>query len=165
MQMTIVVAASENNVIGVDNELPCHLPNDLKFFKQKTLGRPIIMGKNTWLSLGKPLPGRLNIILSSSMKDAPEGTMLFSSFNDAIDFLKQELTAEACIIGGGQIYKALLPQTDVVYLTRVHTVIENGTAFFPELNADEWQLEWSEAHSADEKHLFDFTFQKWIRKA
>ena len=165
MQITIVVAASENNVIGVDNQLPWRLPDDLKFFKKETLGKPIIMGKNTWHSLGKPLPGRLNIVLSSSLREVTEGVMLFSSFEEAMNFLKSGRAEEVCIIGGGNVYASTLANTDVVLLTRVHTIIENGAAFFPVLSVDEWTLVWEEEHFADEKHLFDFTFQKWIRKS
>lgn len=163
MEIRIIVAASENNYIGLDNQLPWHLPDDLKFFKKMTSGMPIIMGKNTWLSLGKALPNRLNIIISTSLKEVPDGVLVFDSIEKAINFLKDGNYEVANIIGGGQIYKASLSITDVVYLTRVHTVLEKGTASFPALPSNEWKLTWEEAHEADEKHSYGFTFQKWER--
>jgi len=163
MEIRIVVAASENDFIGLDNQLPWHLPEDLKFFKRMTTGMPAVMGKNTWLSLGKALPNRLNVVVSSSLNGLPEGVLRFDSLETAIAFLKHEGHETISIIGGGQIYKAALPLTDVVYLTRVHTVLERGTASFPRLPENEWKLSWEEAHTADEKHKFDYTFQKWER--
>ncbi len=165
MQIRIVVAASENNVIGLDNKLPWHLPDDLKFFKKMTQGMPVIMGRHTWESLGKPLSGRLNIVLSSTLKQAPaEGVLIFKDLEEALDSLRQQDHEDIAIIGGGQIYHAALPFTQVVYLTRVHTILDKGTAFFPEMLPDEWKLTWEEEHAADEKHAYPFTFQKWERK-
>lgn len=164
MQVSMIVAASENNVIGVDNELPWRLPDDLKFFKKHTLGKPVIMGKNTWVSLGKALPGRLNIVISSSLREAPDGVLVFSGIGKALDFLRQHHHEEASIIGGGKIYEASMVLTDVIYMTRVHTTIEQGTAFFPPIPEQSWQLTWEEAHPADEKHAYAFTFQKWENK-
>lgn len=163
MEIRIVVAASENNFIGIDNQLPWHLPEDLKFFKKMTTGMPVVMGKNTWISLGRALPNRLNVVISSSLNDAPDGVLIFDSLEKAIAYLKKDGHETVSIIGGGQIYKAALHLTDVVYLTRVHTVLENGTASFPPLSEKEWKLTWEEAHTADEKNKFDYTFQKWER--
>lgn len=163
MQVSMIVAASENNVIGVDNELPWRLPDDLKFFKKQSLGKPVIMGRNTWISLGKALPGRLNIIISSSLKEVPEGVLVFTGIEAALDFLRGQNHAEAAIIGGGQIYQAAMHLADVIYMTRVHTTIDKGTAYFPVITPDQWQLVWEEAHAADEKHAFAFTFQQWQR--
>lgn len=163
MEIRIVVAASENNFIGIDNQLPWHLPDDLKFFKKMTSHMPVVMGKNTWISLGKALPNRLNIVISSILKEVPEGVLIVESLEKAIEYLRIESHEVVSIIGGGQIYKAALPLTDVVYLTRVHTVLQNGTVTFPVLPKEDWKLTWEEAHHADEKHAFDFTFQKWER--
>jgi dihydrofolate reductase len=163
MEIRIVVAASENNYIGLDNQLPWHLPDDLKFFKKMTSHMPVVMGKNTWISLGRALPNRLNIIISTTMQEAPEGVLIFETLDAAILFLKKEKHETVSIIGGGQIYKAALHLTDVVYMTRVHTVLEKGTASFPVLQKDEWKLTWEEPHHKDEKHAYDFTFQKWER--
>ncbi|PSK89046.1 dihydrofolate reductase [Taibaiella chishuiensis] len=161
MQVSMIVAASENNVIGVDNELPWRLPDDLKFFKKQSLGKPVIMGKNTWISLGKALPGRLNIVISATLKEVPEGVLVFSRIEEALDYLRAQHHAEVAIIGGGQIYKAAMHLADVIYMTRVHTTINNGTAFFPVIAPGQWQLVWEEAHPADDKHAFAFTFQRW----
>lgn len=164
MQIRIVVAASENNVIGLDNQLPWHLPDDLRFFKKMTLGLPVVMGKNTWQSLGKALPGRLNVVVSSSLTDMPEGVLLFKDLEEALDYLREQGQEDVAVIGGGQVYHAALPFTHTVYLTRVHAELEKGTAFFPVLPADEWTLTWEENHEADEKHKYPFTFQQWERK-
>jgi dihydrofolate reductase len=164
MIISFVVAAAENNAIGRNNQLPWRLPEDLRFFKRTTLGKPVIMGRKTWESLGgKPLPNRQNIVLSSKPPELPEGVLHSASLEDALNITKASGAEETCIIGGGQIFEAALPLADVIYLTRVHTVIEDGDAFFPVLSADVWKLAWEEAHQADEKNNFDFTFQRWER--
>lgn len=163
MQISFVVAASENNVIGVGSELPWHLPLDLQFFKKTTSGKPVVMGRKTFESLGKALPNRLNIILSKHLEKAPPNTHLFRSIEEAIVFLKKDNYAEICIIGGGIIFKETMDLANIIYITRVHTVVENGTAFFPEINKEKWKLDWEENHEKDEKHQFSFTFQKWVK--
>src|SRR5690606_15276299 len=101
MKLILVVAAAENNVIGVQNELPWHLPDDLKFFKKITLNKPVIMGKNTWLSIGKPLPNRLNIVISTTLEEVPEGVLRFDTLKASLEYLQSLNIPEACIIGGG----------------------------------------------------------------
>lgn len=164
MKIRIVVAASENNVIGLDNKLPWHLPDDLKFFKKMTTGMPVVMGKNTWQSLGKALPARTNIVISSTLKTLPEGVLLFDTLAAALAYLEQQSREEISIIGGGQLYRSALEQTDTVYLTRVHTILDQGTAYFPVLREEDWKLSWEEHHPADERHIYSFTFQQWDRK-
>lgn len=164
MLITIVVAASENQVIGVGNALPWHLSDDLKFFKKVTLGKPVLMGRKTFESMGKALPGRMNMVLSRSAPALPEGVLHFGSLPDALGFLKQQDIPELCIIGGGVLFAEALPYTDQVYLTRVHAVLEQGDAFFPELRPEDWELVWQEEHPADEKHIHAFTFQQYKRK-
>lgn len=164
MDVRIVVAASENNVIGIDNDLPWRLPDDLRFFKKMTMGLPVIMGRHTWESLGRALPGRLNVVISSKLQQAPEGVRVTGDLEDAFARLREEGHEEVAVIGGGKLYHAALPFTHTVYLTRVHAAISGGTAFFPVLPPDEWTLAWEERHEADEKHAFAFTFQKWVRK-
>lgn len=168
MKYAMVVAATENNVIGIDNKMPWHLPEDLKFFKQTTLNAPIIMGKNTWVSIGsKPLPKRLNIVISRTMQQAelPEGVLLFNSFEAADAYLNaQEGAVETSyIIGGGQLYKDTFDKTDIIYRTLIHANIDNGMVFFPEINNLEWQKVWEAPYYKDERHAYDFTFEKWIR--
>jgi dihydrofolate reductase len=125
---------------------------------------PIVMGKNTWISLGKALPGRLNVVVSSTIKDLPEGVLRFDTLEEALAYLREQTLEEISIIGGGQLYHSALDFTNTVYLTRVHTVLEKGTAFFPELPAEDWTLVWEEHHPADDRHAFAFTFQQWERK-
>lgn len=163
MVKTIVVAASENNVIGINNELPWHLSDDLKFFKKITLGKPVLMGRKTFESLGRPLPKRLNIVLSRSAIQLPDGVMHFGAYYEAIAYLEEQNTEEVCVIGGGVVFAEKLHTVDQVYLTRVHTVLENGEVFFPELPATEWEKVWEEYHAADENHNYAFTFQHYKR--
>ncbi len=167
MKLISIVAASENNVIGIDNKMPWHLPDDLKFFKKTTTASPIIMGKNTWLSLGsKALPNRVNIIISSSLEDNQTGAHVFPNLDAAIAWLGEQQTAieKAFIIGGGQLYKATMELIDEMYITRIHTQVENGMVFFPDFDKEIWSCEWSEFHEADDRHQYSFTFEHWIKK-
>ena len=164
MIITLVVAASENNVIGKDNDLPWRLPSDLKFFKQVTTGKPIIMGRKTWDSMGgKALPNRLNIVLSSQHMLLPEGVLHVTSIDAALEAARAQGAAEACIIGGGQLFATVIHTADQLYLTRVHTTIEDGSAFFPPVDEKKWKLEWHEDHEADEKNQYAFTFNRYQR--
>lgn len=165
MIISFVVAVSENNVIGKDNKLPWRLPADLQFFKKTTLGKPVIMGRKTWESINeRPLAGRLNIVLSSLALNLPDGMPQCTSIDDALQVAKMRDAGEACIIGGGEIFKATLPIADIIYLTRVHTIIEDGTVFFPELDKKVWELKWEEAHETDEKNNYAYTFQRFERR-
>jgi dihydrofolate reductase len=161
MTISLIVAASTNNVIGVNNQLPWHLPNDLKFFKNLTWAMPVIMGRRTFESMGKALNGRMNIVITSQKDASFENAVTVNSIKDALFAAEDGDYKEAFIIGGGQIFKEILPQADKVYLTRVHTKID-GDVFFPELGND-WKLEWNEDHFKDEKHVFDYSFQRWQR--
>lgn len=163
MIISAVVAMSENNAIGRDNDLPWRLPDDLKFFKKVTLGKPILMGRKTFDSLGKPLVNRLNIVVSRKDLQLPEGVLLYNNLEAAMERMQQEPVEEACIIGGGDIFVQTLEQTDRIYLTKVHTVIDDAHTFFPHLDHSHWKLTWEEQHFKDEKHAYDFTFQQWDR--
>lgn len=163
MILSFVVAASENNVIGKDNGLPWHLPDDLKFFKKTTLGKPVVMGRKTMESLGKALPGRTNIILSKTMETAPEDALVMPGIPEALEYLKAQGAEEVSIIGGGGVFESTLAIADIIYLTRVHTHISDGDTFFPEFRNEDWELTWEEPHAKDDRHAFDFTFQKWER--
>ncbi|PQJ10372.1 hypothetical protein CJD36_010365 [Flavipsychrobacter stenotrophus] len=164
MVLSFIVAASENNAIGVHNELPWRLPEDLKFFKRTTLGKPVIMGRRTFESLGKPLPGRLNVVLSQSGNiTLPEGVLLFDSLAESIERVEEEDVAEAFIIGGGKIFELAMPYVDRMYITRVHTTINNADAFFPSIDHSHWKLVWEEKHTHDDKHEYDYTFQQFER--
>lgn len=164
MIISAIVAVAENEAIGRDNELPWRLPDDLKFFKKTTMGKPVLMGRKTFESLGRPLPGRLNIVVSSHQDlQLPDGVVLCHSLDDALARLEQEDTDEGFIIGGGNVYKQLMPVTERVYLTRVHTIVDDAHAFFPHLSHTHWKLTWQEEHYKDDRHDFDFTFQQWDR--
>lgn len=133
-----VVAASENNVIGINGDLPWHIPEDLQFFKDATIHKPIIMGRKTFESLPnkKGLPKRLNIVITRQDNYQAENAHVFKSLEEALDFAKSQKDQygeELCIIGGGEIFKQSLEITQKVFLTRVHTDIKDGDAFYPEL--------------------------------
>lgn len=157
--INIIVAADENNTIGKDNDLIWHLPDDLKFFKQKTSGHPVIMGRKTYESLGRPLPNRTNVIITRDRDYQADGCVIVHSLEEALSAVNGD---EIFIIGGAEIYKQALPITDRVYLTRVHSTFE-GDRFFPELG-DEWQEVGSVLHPIDEKHVHAFTFKTYIKR-
>ena len=159
----MVVAASENNVIGKNNQLLWSLPNDMKFFKNTTWGFPVMMGRKTFDSLGKALPGRTNIVITRQPDWKADKTIVVTNLNDAIKAAADTDAKELFIIGGGQIFEEGLPVTDRVYITRVHTVIE-GDAFFPVLPDSEWQLFSRLDFPADEKHAYAYSFEVWNRK-
>lgn len=165
MTLTFVVAVADDNAIGKDNALPWHLPADLKFFKNTTMGKPVIMGRKTWDSLkGKALPGRENIVLTSHINmEVPEGVKVFRSVNDALAYLREKGTEEASIVGGGQIFKETLGIADKMYITRVHTTVPGADAFFMDVDHTHWKLTWSEPHEADEKNKLDYTFELYER--
>lgn len=163
MNITLVVAASDNNVIGKDNQLLWHLPKDMRFFKNTTWGLPILMGRKTFESLGnKVLPGRLNLILSNQKNIKTNGATLVHSLQDAVNLAAKQDYKQLKVIGGGQIYELALPLAHTIMLTRVHTTIE-GDAFFPALNED-WVKKESTFYNSDEKHSYSFDIECWQRK-
>ena len=162
MILSHVVAASSNNVIGKNNQLLWRLPNDMKFFKNTTWAMPVIMGRKTFESLGKPLTGRTNIVITRQVDFAGEGIKVVPSIEEAKIAAADADAKEAYIIGGGEIYKQTLPITRRIYLTRVFTEIE-GDTWYPEFNRNEWQLLSELPFKADEKHKYDYSFQIWER--
>ncbi|HUC81711.1 MAG TPA: dihydrofolate reductase [Flavisolibacter sp.] len=163
MTISLLVAASENNVIGKDNQLPWHLPNDLKYFKNLTWGMPILMGRKTFDSIGKPLPGRKSVVITRNKAWQHEGVDVVHSIEEAVQKAESYGVKEIFVIGGAEIFTTALPTAKRVYLTRIHQPFE-GDVFFPELSADEWQLASSRFCSADEKNAYDHTYQVWERK-
>ena len=162
MNITLVVAASENNAIGKDNKLLWHLPKDMRFFKNTTWAMPILMGRKTFESLGnKLLPGRMNIIISNQKGLIIEGAIVVNDLTAAIEMAKSNNYKELMVIGGGQIYDLALPLANKIWFTRVHTNIE-GDTYFPTLDKS-WNLSSVESHQADEKHLYSFDFECWQR--
>ena len=160
--ISLIVAASSNNAIGKNNQLLWHLPKDLKFFKNTTWAMVVIMGRKTYESVNKPLPGRLNIVITNNAGWTADGVRVVSSLADAIALARQEHFKEIFIIGGGEIYKQAMPLADKIYMTRVHTHLEADT-FFPEIDEQEWSLASSEDFGKDDKHAHDFSFQTWVR--
>jgi dihydrofolate reductase len=164
MTISFIVAVSENNAIGKDNKLPWHLPEDLKFFKRTTMGKPVLMGRKTYESLGKPLPGRLNIVVSTHKNLAvAEGVLVYSNISEAVARLQEEPVDEGFIIGGGKIFTETMGAAERMYITRVSCTVPDADAFFPEIDHTHWKLAWNEKHHADEKHQYAFTFEQYER--
>lgn len=160
--ITIIVAKSENNIIGNDNQLIWHLPNDLKHFKQLTSGHPIIMGRKTYESLGKPLPNRTNVVITRNKDWNPEGILVMNSLQDAIEKSK-EIDEEVYIIGGGNIYEQAMDWADALEATEVHQTFEGDTKF-PEIDLAIWEETSREDFEKDEKHEYDYSFVRYERR-
>jgi dihydrofolate reductase len=154
--LTIIVAVADNNVIGNANQLPWRLPDDLRRFKALSVGKPIIMGRKTYDSIGRPLPDRLNIVISRRNDLLIAGCRIADSLEDAI--LAAAPAPEIVIVGGAEIYRQALPRVTTIHLTRVHADIP-GDVRFPQLIESEWREVASEYHAADERHAHAFTFR------
>lgn len=164
MIISIIVAVGNNNVIGVDNALPWHLPADLKYFKAKTIGKPVIMGRKSYESIGRPLPGRTNIVISRNPEFQNSGLKIARSISDAFLLAQQENPEEIFVIGGSKIYEQTMDLWDTLYLTKVDVDITNATAFFPELDMDKWICVNEDPHKADEQNPHDYTFYIYKKK-
>ena len=190
MEKCIIVAIADNNAIGRDNALLWHISEDLKFFRRTTSGHPVIMGRKTFESIGRPLPKRTNIVVSRSAA-APEGTLLAASLEDAFAKAEVAITEKALqeaavegsssptvepvsadqlqqrcfVIGGGQIYAQALELADRLIVTHVHTVIENADTFFPEIDAQQWKVDSRSEMYLDEETGYKFEFVEYIRMA
>ena len=161
--IAMVVAAATNNAIGKNNQLIWHLPNDLKFFKNTTWGFPVIMGRKSFESVNKPLPGRTNIVISRNPDWKADGSTTVLNLQDAIEKAIETNAKQIFIIGGGEIYNQSMPIADTIYLTRVHAVLD-GDTYFPVIDEDEWELVSNEDFPADEKHAYSYSFQVWRKK-
>lgn len=153
--VSIIVAADEHGGIGRDGGLPWHLPEDLKRFKVLTMGKPIVMGRRTWESIGRPLPGRRSLVVSRQPGLVIEGVEVFESLDAALQAAAS--APETCVIGGAEIYRQALPRADVVHLTRVHASVQADT-FFPPLDTAEWEEVAREDRTADERHAHPYSF-------
>lgn len=163
MILSLIAAASTNNVIGRNNELVWSLPNDMKFFKNTTWAMPVIMGRKTYESLGKPLPGRLNIVITRQQHWKTEGVTVVHSLADAIRFAEDSRYKEAFVIGGGEIFREAMGPAKRIYMTRVDASPE-GDAFFPEIDTRTWKMTAEESHPADAKHAYAYHFQRWEKQ-
>lgn len=163
MQKNIIVAVSDNNAIGRNNELLWHISEDLRFFRRSTTGCPIIMGRKTFESIGRPLPMRVNIVVSRSYKTGEEVAVV-QSLEEAFK-LAEETNLERCfVIGGGQIYAQALPLVDRLVVTHVHTVIEDADTFFPPIDPEVWQVAERSELFTDEETGYTFEFVEYLRR-
>lgn len=160
MIISIITAMDNNRLIGRENTLPWKIPADLQFFKKVTMSKPIIMGRKTFESIGRPLPGRQNIVITRDESYTAEGCDIVYSIDDAIDIAGD--VDEVMVIGGANIYQQCLDKCDRLYLSRVLGEFE-GDAWFPEINFSDWQLKEKEDHNADEKNECDYSFQIFER--
>ena len=161
--ISLLVAASENNAIGKNNQLLWHLPNDLKFFKNTTWGMAVVMGRKTYESVDKPLPGRFNIVITRQSDWKAAGVIPASDLQDALKKAAETNCHEIFVIGGGEIYKQSIEIADKIYMTRVHASFDADT-FFPEIDENKWQLTANQDFPVDEKHKYAYSFQIWNKK-
>ena len=160
-QLHLIVAHARNGVIGKEGKLPWYLPEDLKHFKRTTLGKPVIMGRKTWESLGRPLPGRRNIVVTRQTGFTAEGAEVYSNLQDAVAAVKDELIA--FIMGGAQIYAEAMPQIEVAHITVLNADFE-GDAFFKPLTDDEWNLVEEATFPATDTHPYSFSIRRYERR-
>lgn len=162
MLLSFIAALDESNAIGFAGVMPWHLPDDLKFFKRITMGKPMLMGRKTWESLRGVLPGRPHLVVSSKpMEKLPDGVRHFTSMEEGLKALRSYDVEEGFVIGGGVLFRDLLPQADRLYLTRIHTRVPDADTFFPSVDFSGWKKTSEEHHDADARHAFPFTFQQW----
>ncbi|ASV34433.1 type 3 dihydrofolate reductase [Candidatus Hamiltonella defensa] len=155
MIISLIAAMAQNRVIGLNNKMPWHLPLDFAWFKKNTLHKPVIMGRKTFDSLGRALPGRMNIVMTRQGITSP-GVIGVSSMEKALKTAKD--APEVMVIGGAEIYRQFLPQANRLYLTEVLKNIQ-GDTYFPEYEQQQWEMVFQESHSPDNSHLYSFSFQ------
>lgn len=163
MTVSAIVAVARNGVIGHNNEIPWYLPADLRYFKRTTLHHHVIMGRKSFLSIGRPLPKRTNVIITRDPFFTATGCLIAHSVEEALALADDNGEEESFIIGGGEIYAQSLPYWDKLYYTEVETE-PTGTVHFPEIDWQEWRLLSSERHEADDKNEYAYTFKVWERK-
>jgi dihydrofolate reductase len=156
-RVSAIAAMSENNVIGKDNKLPWHMPADLKHFKTLTTGHAILMGRKTYESIGRPLPNRLNIVLTGNPHFEAQGCVVVRSLDAGLEIAAEQENEEVFIIGGAEVYRQLLPKIERLYLTVIHHVFD-GDAHFPTLNTQEWREISNDKHQPDEQNAFAYSF-------
>ncbi|PKV13517.1 dihydrofolate reductase [Xanthomonas prunicola] len=164
MKLALIVALDRNNAIGRDNDLPWKLPDDLKRFKALTLGKPILMGRKTAQSLGRTLPGRLNLVLTRSGQLPFAGMQAVASVDQAIQRAGQEGAQELCVIGGGEVYRLTMERADLLAVTEVDTVVDHADTHFPPIDPAVWMPVQRQAHAADDRHAFAFSFVDYLRR-
>ncbi|MCS7004420.1 MAG: dihydrofolate reductase [Cytophagales bacterium] len=160
LKISLIAAISQNRVLGKNNHLPWHLPDDLKRFKQLTLGHTVVMGRKTFESIGKALPQRRNIVMSRQANFIAHGCWVVASVSQVLELVQEWNETELFVIGGGEIYRKMLPIATHLYLTEVYTTVE-GDTFFPFLG-EEWKEIKRVSHFADERHLYSFDFVEYV---
>ncbi len=164
MTISLIVAISKNRVIGIDNQIPWYLPADLKYFKRTTLGHHILMGRKSYLSIGKPLPRRTNLVLTRNAFFTAAGIQVIHSIEGGIELAKAAGEDELFIIGGGEIYRQSMELVDRMYITEVDIETE-GDTFFPEIDESQWKLSSEEYHKADERNKWNYCFKIYDRSS
>jgi dihydrofolate reductase len=159
--LSLIVAVADSGVIGRDNALPWHLPEDLKRFKRITLGKPVVMGRKTFESIGRPLPGRLNIVVTRDTNYHRDGVTVVHSVDAAL--AAAGAAQEVMVIGGADLFRLCLPRAQRVYLTRVHGDVA-GDIRWPPLDETRWRRSVAESHPADERHSYAMTFEMWEKR-
>ena len=163
MKISMIAAMAHDRVIGKDNQMPWHLPADLAHFKRVTLGKPVLMGRKTFESIGRPLPGRRNLVISRNPGYQAEGIEVVGSVEAALALLAGSSVEELMVIGGGHLYAEMLPSADCLYLTRIDLAVEGDTRF-PAFDDGKWQRVECESHPADEKNPHPYSFETWQRR-
>lgn len=158
--LALIAALARNRVLGRHNRLPWRLPADLRFFKQTTMGKPLVMGRRTWESIGRPLPGRSMIVLSHDPAYRADGITVVGSLEAAL--VLAGTAAEIMVIGGAVLFEQTLPLAQRLYLTQIEAEIP-GDVWFPDWNPQHWRLVWEDAHPADAEHAWPYRFQRWER--
>jgi dihydrofolate reductase len=154
--VSMVVAATENDVIGRDNGMPWHLPDDLKYFKARTMGKPMLMGRKTFESIGKPLPGRTSLVMTRDPAwRAPEGAVVVRSLDEALEWARN--APELCVVGGAEVFRLAWPHARRLFLTRIHANIP-GDTFFPKIDLGQWRETERTEHPADARHAYAMSF-------
>lgn len=167
MKIAMIAAMAHNRVIGADNDMPWHLPADLKHFKAVTLGKPVIMGRRTWESIGRPLPGRPNIVITSATaSDFPDTVTVVTNVEEALSAASEMVTEddEVMVIGGGKVYEAFLPQATTLYLTQIALIVDGDTCFPDYDSQGDWVRSDVVENRADEHNPYDYTFFTLTRK-
>ncbi|MFM5566017.1 type 3 dihydrofolate reductase [Aeromonas veronii] len=163
MKISMIAAMAHDRVIGKDNQMPWHLPADLAHFKRVTLGKPVLMGRKTFESIGRPLPGRRNLVISRNPGYQADGIEVVGSVEAALALLAGSSVEELMVIGGGHLYAEMLPSADCLYLTRIDLAVEGDTRF-PAFDDGQWQRIDCESHPADEKNPHPYSFETWQRR-
>ncbi|QWZ84304.1 type 3 dihydrofolate reductase [Aeromonas sp. FDAARGOS 1404] len=163
MKISMIAAMAHDRVIGKDNQMPWHMPADLAHFKRVTLGKPVLMGRKTFESIGRPLPGRRNLVISRNPDYQAEGIEVVGSVEAALALLAGSSVEELMVIGGGHLYAEMLPSADCLYLTQIDLAVEGDTRF-PAFDDGQWQRVDCESHPADEKNPHPYSFETWQRR-